>query len=86
MWVYRYKFDENGWLVKFKARLVARGDLQHTMMDTFAATLAARLFRFLMALAAAFGLETRQYDAVNAFANALIDEPTYCKPPPGWPG
>ena len=86
MWVYRYKFDENGWLVKFKARLVARGDLQQTAMDTFAATLAARLFRFLMALVAAFGLETRQYDAVNAFANALIDEPFYCKLPQGWPG
>ena len=86
MWVFRYKFDENGWLVKFKARLVARGDLQKTDMDTYAATLAARLFRFLMALVAFFGLETRQYDAVNAFANANINEPTYCKLPPGWPG
>ena len=37
-----------------------------------------------MALAAAFDLNTRQYDAVNAFSNSSIDEPTYCKPPVGW--
>ena len=55
-------------------------------MDTFAATLAARLFCFLMALIAHFDLETRQYDAVNAFANSTINEPTFCKVPPGWIG
>lgn len=86
MWVFKYKFDDQGWLVKFKARLVARGDLQHTGMDTFAATLAARLFRFLTAINAAFDLETRQYDAVNAFANSAINEPTFCKAPSGWIG
>ena len=86
MWTYRYKFDEFGWLAKFKARLVARGDLQHTNIDTYAATLAAQLFRFLMALTASFDLETRQYDAVNAFANSTINEPTYCKVPQGWIG
>ena len=86
MWVYKYKFDEDGWLVKHKARLVARGDLQHTNFDTYAATLAARLFRFLMALVASFDLNTRQYDAVNAFANSLINETTYCRLPPGWTG
>ena len=63
MWVYKYKFDEDGWLVKHKARLVARGDLQHTNFDTYVATLAARLFRLLMALVASFDLNTRQYDS-----------------------
>ena len=52
--------------------------------DTYAATLAARIFRALMAITAAFDLETRQYDAVNAFANSPIDESTYCTPPQGW--
>ena len=27
-WVFIYKFDKEGYLVKFKARLVVRGDLQ----------------------------------------------------------
>jgi hypothetical protein len=57
MWVFTYKFDEDGLLYKYKARLVVRGDLQEDWGDTYAATLAARVFRFLMALAAAFGLK-----------------------------
>ena len=85
-WVYKYKFDEQGYLIKFKARLCARGDLQKTDEDTYAATLAARIFRALMAIVAAFDLETRQYDAVNAFANSPINELTYCSPPQGWEG
>lgn len=40
-WVFKYKFDENGYLAKYKACLCAKGDLQHTDQDTFAATLAA---------------------------------------------
>lgn len=85
-WVFKYKFDDQGYLQKYKARLCARGDLQHTAQDTYAATLAIRIFRALMAVVTAFDLETRQYDAVNAFANSEIDEPTYCKPPEGWNG
>ena len=85
-WVFRYKFDDEGYLVKFKARLCARGDLQKTEMDTYAATLAARVFRALMALIAAHDMETRQYDAVNAFANSDLNETTYCRPPWGWEG
>jgi hypothetical protein len=57
MWVFTYKFDEDGLLYKYKARLVVRGDLQKDWGDTYAATLATRVFRFLMALAAAFGLK-----------------------------
>lgn len=39
-----------------------------------------------MAIVAAFDLETCQYDAVNAFPNTPIDEPTFCKTPEGWTG
>ena len=31
-----------------------------------------------MAMAAAFDLEIRQYDAVNAFTNAKLSKPIYC--------
>ena len=82
-WVFKYKFDEQGYLLKLKARLCARGDLQSTAKDTYAAILAIRIFRCMMAITAYFGLETRQYDAVNAFANSDIDEPTYLYPPKG---
>ena len=37
-----------------------------------------------MALTAAFGLEIKQYDALNAFVNSLINEVVYVAPPPDW--
>ena len=52
-WVFTYKFDKHGFLQKFKARICVRGDLQPTSeKDIYAATLAARSFRMLIALAA----------------------------------
>jgi hypothetical protein len=57
MWVFTYKFNEDGYLYRFKARLVVRGDLQQPYGDTYAATLAARTFRALVAIANQFGLE-----------------------------
>ena len=53
-------------------------------MHVYAATLAFKVFRSLMALVAVFGLETRQLDAVNAFLNAKNDEPVYCFLPDGY--
>ncbi|KAF7174442.1 hypothetical protein CNMCM5623_007239 [Aspergillus felis] len=77
-WVFKYKFDQEGYLIKAKARICVRGDLQKmTRDDTTAATLAARTFRTLMAIAAVFDLDIRQIDAVNAFVNSLLDEEVY---------
>ena len=84
LWVFKYKFDTDGYLTKFKARLCVRGDLQTTEQDTYAATLAARTFRALMAISAAFDLEAHQFDAVNAFVNSDLDEEIYCQPPEGY--
>src|SRR5271169_3715636 len=52
--------------------------------DNYAATLAARVFRALMAVAAYFDLEMRQFDAVNAFTNSNIDEEVYVQYPEGF--
>jgi hypothetical protein len=79
MWMLKYKFDEEEYLVKYKTRLIARDDMQYIKQDTYAAILAARMFRILMIVVVAFDLETRQYDAINAFANNSIDETIYCK-------
>ena len=54
------------------------------MRDTYAATLAVRSFRTFMAIAARFDLKLKQYDAVNAFTNALLPTPIYCHPPEGF--
>jgi len=83
MWVYVYKHAR---LVKCKARIVVRGDQQsHSKMEsTYAATLAARSFRTFMAIAARFDLELKQYDDVNAFVHASLDEEIYMRKPPGY--
>jgi hypothetical protein len=80
-WVFTYKFDEDGYLYKYKARLVVRGDLQNEWGDTYAATLAARIFRLLIAIAAAFGLQAYQYDVLNAFLNAPLEQLVYVRTP-----
>ena len=92
-WVYSYKFDDNGYIGKFKARICVRSDLQRRVVDLVnnrALTLAARTFRFMMALACAFDLEMSQMDMSNAFLNAEIPENemifTECAPGCGIPG
>jgi hypothetical protein len=80
-----YKFNKHGRFDKAKARLVVRGDQQ--LLDphasSYAATLAGRSFRTLIAIAARYDLELLQYDAVNAFVNAELDEEVFMKMPPG---
>ena len=84
MWVYTNKFDEDGYFLKAKARLVVRGDLQAQWGDTYAATLAAKTFRALIAIATRFGLLMFQYDAMNAFLNARVPRKLYCNTPEGF--
>jgi hypothetical protein len=59
MWVYVYKTDKHGRFVKIKARLVVRGDQQQRDQneETYAAILAGRSFRTLIAIAACFDFE-----------------------------
>jgi hypothetical protein len=84
-WVFTYKYDTDGYLDRYKARICVRGDLQPTSeKDSYAATLAAKVFRSLMAIAARFDLEAVQIDAVNAFINGLLDEEVYTYLPDGF--
>jgi hypothetical protein len=84
-WVFTYKFNDAGYLVRYKARICVRGDLQHhTSNDIYAATGAYRSFRILMALVCAFQLLCHQIDFKNAFTNADMDEEIYTTCPPGY--
>ncbi len=56
-------------------------------MSTYAATLAAKSFRAVMAIAARFDLEIKQFDVINAFINAERDpsgEQVLCQLPDGF--
>jgi len=84
-WVFTYKLDDAGYLIRHKARICVRGDLQHhTSDDIYAATGAYRSFQILMALVCAFELICHQIDFKNAFINADMDEEVYTTCPPGY--
>ena len=85
-WVFTYKFDEDDYLNKYKARLVVRGDMQRDSLfeETYAGTLAASVFRFLMAIACYFDLEIKQFDAKNAFSQAFLNKLIYIHYPKGF--
>jgi hypothetical protein len=89
-WVFAYKLDSSGNLIKCKARIVVRGDLQpyssiHSSKNEAAATtLAARTFCALMALTTAKNCDTAQLDAVSAYLNSNLDETIYCEFPEGF--
>lgn len=78
--MFTYKLDTDGYLVKFKARLVIHRDLQPVIRkDTYTVTLATRVFKALMAIAAKFNLDIHQLDAVNTFTNVDLDEEVYIR-------
>jgi hypothetical protein len=87
-WVFTYKFDQDGYFLKCKARICVRGDLQSkdSIESTYATTLAARSFRTMMAIAAEFDLEIRQLDVAGAFLYASReDQPSVlCELPDGF--
>jgi hypothetical protein len=85
-WVWKYKLDENGYLTKHKARLCVRGDLEKLLSteEAFAATLAARIFRALTAIAAYFDLELQQLDSISAFTNSTLRRKLYVRLPDGF--
>ncbi|KAI0998867.1 hypothetical protein K3495_g9329 [Podosphaera aphanis] len=83
-WVFTYKQDKEGRLVKHKARICVRGDLYRSTRDTFAATLAVSTFRVLITLLAAFDMKIVSLDAIIAFLNSKLDEVVICDFPPGY--
>jgi Reverse transcriptase (RNA-dependent DNA polymerase) len=86
MWVFTYKTDKHGFLVKCRARIVVCGNQQKRLGDlpTRATTLASNTLRTLMAIAAKFDPELKQLDVVNAFVNCDLDELVFMKTPPGF--
>jgi hypothetical protein len=85
-WVFKKKKDEEGRVVRYKGRLVAKGYNQEYGIDyeeTFAPVLKYKSFRLLLALAVLFGLEVEQMDIKTAFLNADIEEDIYLEMPDG---
>jgi hypothetical protein len=86
-WVYKYKFDDTGKLICFKARLVVCGNRQNIdfWRETYAAVARSTTLKVLLALVAALNLECDQLDIVTAFLNGWLDkdEDIYIRLPDG---
>ncbi len=86
-WIYKVKFKSDGSVLKFKARLVARGFSQVEGIDyqeTFAPVARFTTFRVLLSLATARGWILEQSDISNAFLHANLTEEIYMEQPKGF--
>lgn len=74
-WVYKYKLDNAGKLVRFKACLVVCSNCQNDNFwcETYAAVACAITLKVLLAMVAALDLECDQADVVTAFLNSKLD-------------
>ena len=86
-WVYRNKMDEQGNVVRNKARLVAQGFCQEEGIDydeTFAPVARLEAIRIFLAFAAHHEFKVYQMDVKSAFLNGTLEEEVYVKQPPGF--
>ncbi|CAA7404778.1 unnamed protein product [Spirodela intermedia] len=84
-WVYTVKYNSDGSLERYKAKLVAKGYTQPYDIDyveTFALLAKLDTVKILIALAINLELELNQYDVKNAFLHGEIKEEIYMEPPP----
>nr|ABA98480.1 retrotransposon protein, putative, Ty1-copia subclass [Oryza sativa Japonica Group] len=86
-WVFKNKQNEDGLIVRNKARLVAQGFTQVEGLDfdeTFAPVARVEAIRLLLSFAASKGFKLYQMDVKSAFLNGFIQEKVYVKQPPGF--
>ena len=85
-WVYTWKVDEHGWVVKAKSRLVARGFKQRGGVDfseTFASTVSSSCVRLLSAIACECDLDLCHFDVDQAFVQSDLEEDVFLRLPKG---
>jgi hypothetical protein len=86
-WVFRLKKDVEGRVIKWKARLVARGFTQVQGVDyfeTFAPVARLASIRFILAIAARNDWEINMFDFHSAYLNGVLSdgETIYMEQPP----
>jgi transposase InsO family protein len=86
-WVFKNKQDQDGIVVRNKARLVAPGYTQIEGLDfgeTYAPVARLEAIRILLAYAYAHNIKLYQMDVKSAFLNGYIQEEVYVEQPPGF--
>ena len=83
-WVLKKKRNENGELVKYKARLTAKGFTQVQGVDydeTYSAVIRTDTVSLLLAHCVQQQLSALQFDIESAYLNAPLDDEIYLSPP-----
>ena len=91
-WAFQQKRAPDGMATKKKARFCVRGDHQKRLLqqggldpfESFSPVVQWSSVRLMLILSIVHGLEMRQVDYVNAFAQAELDREVYIKPPEGF--
>ncbi|GJY95517.1 retrovirus-related pol polyprotein from transposon TNT 1-94 [Tanacetum coccineum] len=86
-WIFRNKMDENGMVIKNKARLVAQGYRHEEEIDydeTFAPVARLEAIGIFLAYAAYMGFMMYQMDVKSAFLIGMLTEEVYVQKPPGF--
>ncbi|RDX68184.1 Copia protein, partial [Mucuna pruriens] len=86
-WMFKDKHDENGKIIRNKARLVAQGFSQPEGINytkTFALVVRLEVIRILLSFVAHSNMGLYQMDVKSVFLNGIINEEVYVKQPPGF--
>ncbi|XP_028548665.1 uncharacterized protein LOC110097480 isoform X2 [Dendrobium catenatum] len=86
-WTYRTKYNSDGSIARFKARLVAQGNQQEygiNYQDTFSPVAKLPTIRILFTIALFHQWQIQQLDVANAFLHGDITETIYMQQPKGF--
>ncbi|KAJ9538099.1 LOW QUALITY PROTEIN: hypothetical protein OSB04_030832 [Centaurea solstitialis] len=86
-WLFRHKFDSNGCLERYKARLVAQGFSQQPGLDfddTFSPVVKPATIRTVLSISISRYWPIHQLDVKNVFLHGDLTETVYMRQPPGY--
>ena len=86
-WIFKNKLNEEGKIIRNKARLVAQGYVQEEGInyeETYAPVARLDAIRLLFSFACANEFRLFQMDVKSAFLNGIIKEEVYVEQPPGF--
>jgi hypothetical protein len=86
-WIFKYKFNVDGSLDRYKARWVLRGFTQRPGVDydeTFSPVVKPATVRTVTTLAHSQDWSIHQLDVKNAFLHGTLSETVYCSQPTGF--
>jgi hypothetical protein len=86
-WIFKYKFNEDGTLERYKARWVLRGFTQRSGVDfseTFSPVVKSAMVHTVLSLALSRLWPVHQLDVKNGFLHGTLSETVYCVQPFGF--